>query len=191
MTASLLGQLLRAKLPLVTGQRCCLTCEHSSETLDHVWFCQLQVACWLSGRPAPAVHRTQKSQDKAPFELENGNFFTVTPVNGQSCTLRVPSVALFLFPDACTNCPSACLLCLNVACCCRGIYGCSSCTARDGEPATNPIFPARNGIPLKPTPETSPPFCPNGWVPPPESARPPVPPPDVDCPALPCERALH
>ena len=49
------------------------------------------------------------------------------------------------------------------------------------------MFPAHDGIPLNVTAETSPPFCPNGWVPPPESANKPEPPPDVECSGLPCE----
>jgi hypothetical protein len=37
------------------------------------------------------------------------------------------------------------------------------------------------------TADTSPPFCPNGWLPPPESATLPEPPPDVQCAGgLPC-----
>eukprot|EP00056_Hartaetosiga_gracilis_P012096 m.190091 g.190091 ORF g.190091 m.190091 type:complete len:606 (+) comp13633_c0_seq1:177-1994(+) len=33
---------------------------------------------------------------------------------------------------------------------------------------------------------TSPPWCPNGWTPPPETGRDPQPPPDVNCTSLPC-----
>eukprot|EP01052_Picozoa_sp_SAG31_P016198 SAG31_NODE_1065_length_10096_cov_7.151530_3_plen_131_part_00 len=59
-------------------------------------------------------------------------------------------------------------------------YGCGSCATRDGN--------AHPGIPYKNlTAATSPPFCPNGWLPPPESRKTPEPPPDVDCDAgLPC-----
>lgn len=40
--------------------------------------------------------------------------------------------------------------------------------------------------PLPVTPATSPPWCPNGWVPHPSSGMPPQPPPDVGCQGLPC-----
>jgi hypothetical protein len=54
------------------------------------------------------------------------------------------------------------------------------CGARDGN------APAGT-FPLNVTAATSEPFCPNGWVPPPESGLPPVPPPDAGCGAsLPC-----
>ncbi len=56
------------------------------------------------------------------------------------------------------------------------VYGCGSCAARDGKGLNGD--PSEQ--PLNVTAETSPPFCPNGWVPPPEGARLPVPPPDQD-----------
>eukprot|EP01047_Picozoa_sp_COSAG01_P015514 COSAG01_NODE_777_length_13689_cov_18.035467_15_plen_185_part_00 len=61
-----------------------------------------------------------------------------------------------------------------------GTASCGSCTARDEK--------VRPGIPYKNiTADTSPPFCPNGWLPPPESATLPEPPPDVQCAGgLPC-----
>lgn len=59
-------------------------------------------------------------------------------------------------------------------------YGCGSCTTRDQHPEHSPSWEQ----PLPVTPATSPPFCPNGWTPPPESAAPILPPPDgagVNC----------
>jgi len=61
--------------------------------------------------------------------------------------------------------------------------GCGSCVSRDQQVHNGPLWEQ----PLPVTPATSPPFCPNGWVPPPESGKNPLPPPGVDCPSLPCE----
>lgn len=60
-------------------------------------------------------------------------------------------------------------------------YGCGSCAARDGN--------SHNGIPLPVSESTSPPFCPNGWAPPPESNKPLQPPPNTvpPCTGIPCE----
>jgi len=55
-------------------------------------------------------------------------------------------------------------------------YGCGSCVARDRQVKNNP--PWEQPLPI--TSETSPPFCPNGWTPPPESNLQPIPPPDED-----------
>jgi len=57
-------------------------------------------------------------------------------------------------------------------------YGGSSCAERDGQ-----IQPSAS-LPI--TKATSPPFCPTGWVPPPESQLPIRPPPDGGCQSLPC-----
>lgn len=57
--------------------------------------------------------------------------------------------------------------------------GGDECVARTG-------IAQPNTIPLPVTAATSPPFCPAGWVPPPESGLQPLPPPDVNCSSLPC-----
>ena len=58
-------------------------------------------------------------------------------------------------------------------------YGCGSCGPRDGND--------HKGIPLNVTVATSPSFCPNGWLPPPESNKPQTPAPEANCPnGIPC-----
>lgn len=60
-------------------------------------------------------------------------------------------------------------------------YASDECSARDGH-----CFPPGTTVPYTITNATSPAFCPNGWVPPPEHGMAPVPPPDVSCAGAPC-----
>lgn len=54
----------------------------------------------------------------------------------------------------------------------------SLCTDRSNKSSTGGSLPV--------TAATSPPWCPNGWVPPITSNKAPIPPPDVNCSSLPC-----